>query len=624
MRAASEGDPRWAELLSIVERLEAQNRRAATEQARLEQRLARVENSAIFRTLRAAGNAGTAAKGRLGQALLRSPFHPFFIKLTGGDKAAPTTDYSTWVEAEQRSTPPLIALAYQPVFSILLPVYKPRREWIEAVIASIQAQTYEKWQLCVCCDGPSDIWLDESLHTHVSKDPRIRVASTAQRGGIASALNGAGALADGEYITCLDQDDMLAPRALYFLAEALQEHKFDILYSDEDWMNEAGQRVRPNFKPDWSPELLAGCMYFGHLFAARRELVAQTGWFRDGFEGAQDYDLALRLAAKGASVKHVARVLYHWRMHEESTAAKAGAKPYAQVSGKHALEEALRANGSANKVQDGPVPHTYVIEWKPEKKAASVVICSRRSNLLERCLKALRRTTPGIDLQLIVVAHQSLETQQVAERFGCDVAAYDRAFNFADMNNVGAAQARHDTLLLLNDDVTAQRAGWLEPLLGLMSRPEIAIAGAKLVYPSGAIQHAGIALGIGEGTGHIGRGQFASDLWRWLNLRRNVSAVTGACMAIRRQVFIELKGFDTAFAVNYNDVDLCLRARAAGYEVVYEPSATLRHDECATRGSGTKIEERELFWERWGELIERPDPYFTPYLEGEEMRLHMA
>jgi GT2 family glycosyltransferase len=236
----------------------------------------------------------------------------------------------------------------------------------------------------------------------------------------------------------------------------------------------------------------------------------------------------------------------------------------------------------------------------------------------------LRRTTPGIDLQLIVVAHQSVETRQMAERFGCNVAPYDRAFNFADMNNVGAAQARHDTLLFLNDDVTAQRAGWLEPLLGLVSRPEIAIAGAKLVYPSGALEHAGIALGIGEGTGHIGRGQFASDLWRWLNLRRNVSAVTGACMAIRRQVFIELKGFDTAFAVNYNDVDLCLRARAAGYEVVYEPSATLRHDECATRGSGTKIEERELFWDRWGELIERHDPYFTPYLEGEEMRLPTA
>lgn len=623
LRAASESDPRWTELLSIIERLEAQNRRAATEQARLEERLARIENSAIFRTLRVVGSAGSVTRGRLGQALLRSRFHPLLIKLTGADKPLPSAAYLAWIEAEERSTPPPVPLSYQPVFSILLPVYKPRREWIEAAIASVQAQTYENWQLCISCDGPADPWVDGLLRSRVSEDPRIRI-TIVQRGGIATALNGAGALADGEYITFLDQDDMLAPPALYFLAEALQERIFDILYSDEDWMDASGQRIRPNFKPGWSPELLAGCMYFGHLFAAKRESIAKAGWFRDGFEGAQDYDLALRLAGGGASVKHVARVLYHWRMHEGSTAAKTKAKPYAQASGKHALEEALRANGSGNEIKDGSVPHTYVIEWKPAEKAASVVICSRRADLLERCLEALRRTTAGMDVQLIVVAHQSLETRQMAERFGCNVASYDRSFNFADMNNVGAAQARHDSLLFLNDDVTAQRTGWLDPLLGLVNRPEVAVVGAKLVYPSGAIQHAGIALGIGEGTGHIGRGQFASDLWRWLNLRRNVSAVTGACMAIRRQVFVELKGFDTAFAVNYNDIDLCLRARAAGYEVVYEPSATLCHDECATRGSGTKIEERELFWNRWGELIEHSDPYFTPYLEGEEMRLHMA
>jgi GT2 family glycosyltransferase len=505
-----------------------------------------------------------------------------------------------------------------------MPVYRPRREWIETAVASVLAQSYEKWQLCICCDGPVDTWLDDWLRTRVSKDSRVRVAFAAERRGIASALNGAGSLADAEYVTFLDQDDMLASTALRFFAEALQEQAFDVLYSDEDWMDAVGRRIRPNFKPDWSPELLAGCMYFGHLFAARRELVSQVGWFRHGFEGAQDYDLALRLGGRGATIKHVPRVLYHWRMHEGSTAATAGAKPHAHASGRRALEEALRSSGSQNQVKDGPAPHTYIIDWEPARKAVSVVVCSRSAGLLERCLEALRRTTVGIDLQTIVVEHQSVETREVAGRFGCMVLPYGRVFNFADMNNTGAAEARHDTLLFLNDDVTAQRPGWLEPLLGLIERPEIAIAGAKLVYPSGAIQHAGIALGIGEGTGHIGRGQFASDLWRWLNLRRNVSAVTGACMAIRREVFVALNGFDTNFAVNYNDVDLCLRARAAGYEVVYEPAATLRHDECATRGSGTRIEERELFWERWGELIERPDPYFTPYLEDEKIRLRRA
>lgn len=623
LRAASEGDPRWAELLTVVERLEAQNRRTLAEHTRLEERLARVENSAVFRTLRAIGHAGSTTKGKLGQALLRSPLHPFYSKLMG-EKPAPTAQYAAWVEAEQRSIVPAAVLAYRPYFSVLMPVYRPRREWIEAAVASVQAQSYENWQLCICCDGPADPWLDDWLRRRVSEESRIRLAFAAERRGIASALNGAGTLAAGEYVTFLDQDDVLAPTALRFLGEALQEQMFDVLYSDEDWIDESGRRIRPNFKPDWSPELLAGCMYFGHLFAARRELIAEAGWFRSGFEGAQDYDLALRLVGNGASVKHVARVLYHWRMHAGSTAAMAGAKPHAHMSGKRALEEALLAGGTQASIANGPFPHTYVIGWKPAKKAASVVICSRTADLLERCLEALRRTTTGIDLQIIVIEHQSVETRQVAERFRCTVMPYSRLFNFADMNNVGAAEARHGTLLFLNDDVTAQRDGWLEPLLALVNRPEIAIAGAKLVYPSGAIQHAGIALGIGEGTGHIGRGQFASDLWRWLELRRNVSAVTGACMAIRRDVFVELNGFDTAFAVNYNDIDLCLRARAAGYKVVYEPAAVLRHDECATRVSGTKVEERELFWNRWGELIDRPDPYFTPYLEGEEMRLRLA
>jgi GT2 family glycosyltransferase len=249
------------------------------------------------------------------------------------------------------------------------------------------------------------------------------------------------------------------------------------------------------------------------------------------------------------------------------------------------------------------------------------VICSRTPELLARCLESLQRTLKGVDAQIIVVEHQSSETRKVAESFHCDVISYGRLFNFAEMNNTAAAEARYESLLFLNDDVVATATGWIEPLLSLVERPDIGIAGAKLLYPSGAIQHAGIALGMEEGTGHIGRGKFASDLWRWLEVRRNVSAVTGACLAIRRSVFEELNGFDSQFPVNYNDADLCLRARSAGYEVIFEPSAVLRHDECATRASGTKVEERELFWERWGELLERPDPFFTPFLDGEEMRL---
>jgi GT2 family glycosyltransferase len=503
-----------------------------------------------------------------------------------------------------------------------MPVYRPRREWIEAAIASVQAQSYENWRLCVCCDGPAEPWLDDWLRRRVVvADPRVRVAFAAERRGIASALNGASTLADGDYVTFLDQDDVLAPSALHYVIEAMQEETADVYYSDEDWMDASAQRIRPNFKPGWSPELLSGCMYFGHLFVARKELLDELGSFRDGFDGAQDYDLALRLVGAGATVRHIPRVLYHWRMHEGSTASTAGAKPHAHAAGKRALEYALHVGGIEAPIADGPAPHTYAVQWRPAVPAASVVICSRTPKLLERCLDSLKRTTAGVAVQVIVVEHQSSETRRVAESFECDIVSYGRVFNYADMNNAGAAEARHQALVFLNDDVTAQTSGWLQALIALVERPEIAIAGAKLVYPSGAIQHAGIALGIGEGTGHIARGLFASDVWRWLELRRYVSAVSGACLAIRRDVFLQLNGFDTAFPVNYNDADLCLRARAAGYEVVFEPGATLRHDECATRSGGTKVEEREEFWQRWGDLLERPDPYFTPFLDGEEMRL---
>jgi GT2 family glycosyltransferase len=559
--------------------------------------------------------------------LLKSPLHPLYVRLMAGE-ATTDQDYSAWMQAEQAAALPPSVLRdqsrgwrYRPVVSIVMPVYKPRREWIEAAIESVQTQSYENWQLCLCCDGLAEPWLADWLRSRVSEESRIRVAFAADRRGIAATMNGAGALADGEYVTFLDQDDLLAVSALHFVVNAMQQETPDILYSDEDWMDSRGQRLRPNFKPDWSPELLSGCMYFGHMFVVRRQKLAEVGWFRDGFEGAQDYDLALRLISAGATVTRIARVLYHWRMHEGSTAASAGAKPHAHSAGKRALEQALHASGNHATVANGPAPHTYIVKWPVTAKAVSVVICSRTPALLERCLHSLQRTLRDIDAQIIVVEHQSRETRDIAESFQCDVISYGRIFNFADMNNLGAAEARHDSLLFVNDDVVATNGGWAQPMLSLIARPDIGIAGAKLLYPSGAIQHAGIALGIGEGTGHIGRGKFASDLWRWLELRRNVSAVTGACLAIRRSLFKELNGFDINFPVNYNDADLCLRARSMGHEVVFEPSASLRHDECATRSSGTKIEERDLFWERWGEVLERPDPFFTPYLEGEEMRL---
>ena len=317
LRSEAGDDSRLREILDMMDLLEGQVRRSRAEQARLEERLARLENSVVFRILRSVGQTGANTRGRLGQALLRSPLHPLYAKLTGARISAVDAGYAAWMEAERAGTPPLSTQTgqsrnwvYQPRISILMPVYRPRREWIEAAIASVQAQTYENWQLCVCCDGPAEPWLDDWLRRRVVvADPRVRVAFAAERCGIASALNGAATLADGDYVTFLDQDDVLSPSALHFVVEPMQDETADVYYSDEDWIDESGRRIRPNFKPGWSPELLAGCMYFGHLFVVRKELLDELGSFRDGFDGAQDYDLALRLVGAGAHPPHRARAV---------------------------------------------------------------------------------------------------------------------------------------------------------------------------------------------------------------------------------------------------------------------------------------------------------------------------
>jgi GT2 family glycosyltransferase len=278
-------------------------------------------------------------------------------------------------------------------------------------------------------------------------------------------------------------------------------------------------------------------------------------------------------------------------------------------------------------VEDGPLANTYFVRRKIiGNPLVSIIICSRNPKLLARCLQSLEKHTDYSPRELIVICHEAAPSSgfdTVLNRFGATGIRYTGAFNFARMNNAGAEAARGDHLLFLNDDVQALQPDWLEYLAAHIQRPEIGAAGAKLVYPSGAIQHAGIVTGIMDGAGHPGRGLFRSDEYPWLDLTRNVSAVTGACLGIRKSVFSELAGFDEAFPVNYNDVDLCLRARRAGYLIVLEPRAILRHDECRSRTRGTRYEERERFYDRWGDVLNAPDPYYSPRFDRstEEIRL---
>jgi len=617
----TDSPPARQELLALADILEdalagieAHERQAFQHYTELERRLLAIENSRLLRTLQLPGRVLGDWKGRLGQLLLHSPFHPLYLRLV--HPRSTSEGYRLWIERERPPAAP--SLARQPLISLILPVYNPRRDWLEAAVQSVVHQTYGCWQLCVCDDASEQGWVAQYFEALNANDLRIRFARSHAHVGIVGTLNRAGELASGEYACFLDQDDVLAPYALACVAEAVQDAQPDLVYSDEDYLDSQGRRMQPIFKPAFSPDLLRCGMYLSHLLVARTDKLRELGWFRAGYDGSQDYDLALRLSARPAVIRHIPRVLYHWRQHPESTALNAAAKPYTQASGLRAVSEAVSRRDAQASVVPGVSPNTYHVRWSvPAGLKANLVICSRNARLLRRCLTAIERRTSYQDREIVVVQHRTgniAAMDRLLDSTACVRVPYTGPFNFAAMNNLGAGAASGHILVFLNDDIEPLDPGWLGMLLAHAHRREVGAVGAKLVYPSGAIQHAGIVIGIMEGAGHLHRNTFGAQYWNWLPFTRNVCAVTGACLAIRRSVFAELGGFDESFPENYNDVDLCLRARQAGYEVIVEPAAVLRHYECRSRQRGVRLEERHAFEQRWSAWLQRGDPFYSPHL----------
>ncbi len=605
----------WSALLSQAAATAQQNDELIESLDQLETRLWTLENSRFIRLVRWPGRIALQCKTRLGQLLLHSPVYPLYAKWL----LAPDRTYQQWVEREQNAIPPgdwfeeqIRQFSRQPLCSVIMPVHNPSREWLEAAIESVRQQSYPHWELCICDDASDASWVADCIERAAAADSRIRFVRAAGHLGIAGALNRATELARGEYLVFLDHDDLLSSHALYYVAAALQHSDADLIYSDEDRLDEVGCRVEPIFKPAWSPDLLLSCMYLGHLWAVKRSRFEQAGAFRPEMDGSQDHDMALRLTDRPAVVRHIPRVLYHWRKHRGSTAAFSSAKPAAQAAGLRALQETVKRRGIDAAIEDSDYPNTYRVRRSPASAGkASLVICSRNEELAKRCLDAIRRQTDYDDYEVILVQHN------VKMRLICRGVYYEGEFNFSRMNNLGAREARGEWLVFLNDDVTPLRRTWLAELARHVARQEVGVVGARLLYPSGAIQHAGMVTGMLEGAGHPGRHTFGSPYWSWLGLTRNVSAVTGACMAMRRGVFEELGGWDEEFPVNFNDVDLCLRAKELGYDVIYEPSAVLRHEECQTRNPGVRWRERRRWRAKWPDLRAGGDPYYSPHLSIE-------
>ena len=428
-------------------------------------------------------------------------------------------------------------------------------------------------------------------------------------------------MATGDFVCILDHDDILVPEALESYAAALGVQGADFIYSDEDKIDENGVPSEPVFKPAWSPELLSSCMYICHLMAIHRPLLEKVGWFRSEYDGAQDYDLALRLAEEDPVVCHVPQVLYHWRMHSESTASHSSAKPYAHEAGRRALEASARRRNIEASAEDGLHVHTYrLASAAAVRPLVSLIICTRTPRLLRRCLEGIAGKTDYRPIETVVVNHtspHSLKIREIVNDFGGIEVAYSGAFNFSLMVNLGVRRSRGDVVVLLNDDVVPIESGWLQGLVSQVTRPSIGVAGALLKYRSGAVQHAGITSGIMDAVGHPHRGRVHAKYWNWLHVSREVAAVTAACLAVRRSMFNEVGGLDPMFPQNYNDVDFCFRIGELGYTILYEPLALLRHDECSTRQATTFGWERQRFLERWSEKLQEDDRYYNPNLSTE-------
>jgi len=506
-----------------------------------------------------------------------------------------------------------------PTLSLVMPVYQPNPAWLEAAVNSVRAQSYKNWQLLLVSDGEPHLDIGALLQTFCSDDSRIQCIDNS-RSGISSVLNRGLHACSGSYTAFIGQDDILESTALSHVAEAILQHEPDILYTDEDYIDERGNPQLPVFKPGWSPALLLSCMYVGHLLVVATERAREIGGFRPAYDGAQDHDFILRLTDTAAKVVHIPRVVYHWRQLSGSTVRSCEEQPYSHSAGMKAVQDALRRRQFDATVHGGPVRNTYRFSRVSSRDdSAAIIIPTRNPKLLASLLESLASAKSGFQREVHVILHcqgnrDDDRIAAISAKFGAHVLEYRGPFNFALMNNLAASRLSNRYLILMNDDVVVRSDEWLEELCAPFIRPEVGITGALLHYPDGMIEHSGVVTGISDGVGHAGRFQLESAFWPWLKMTRNVSAVTGACLAIRRTLFEQLGGFDVRFFNNYNDVDLCLRAQNAGFEVVLSANTKLCHVGGSTRPSGTGLYERLDFWARWGKVLTQVDYFYSPNL----------
>mgnify|MGYP005847137535 CR=1 FL=1 len=521
----------------------------------------------------------------------------------------------------------------QPIFSIVVPVYNTPPEWLKALIDSVRAQFYTRWEL-VLVDDASTRTETQSALAKAETNPKVRVLRRETRGGISAATNVGIAAAQGDYIAFADHDDLLEPDALLQVARAIQQTGADIVYSDEDKIDEAGEeRFDPHYKPAWSPDLLLSQNYVSHLTVIRRELLGRAGGLNSEFDGSQDHDLLLRCVEQANEIVHVPIALYHWRAVEGSTAREFGEKAYPWEAGRCAVEKALARREITGKVELGERPGTYRVTRKVigNPKVSILIPFRDQPKLLGQCIRSILDRTEYGNYEIIGLDNQSEgpATHRLMESLaGADDRVrfehYDHPFNFSAINNFGADLAEGDHLLLLNNDTEVIAPEWLGAMLAHSQREEVGAVGAKLLYPDDRIQHAGAILGIGGVAGHSHKflNNSANGYFSRPHLAQNISAVTGACLMVNRRLYQKFEGLEERYlSVAFNDIDFCIRLREKGLLNIYEPAALLYHHESISRGYEDSDDKKKRFSTevrymqfRHAITLAETDPYFNPNL----------
>jgi glycosyltransferase involved in cell wall biosynthesis/2-polyprenyl-3-methyl-5-hydroxy-6-metoxy-1,4-benzoquinol methylase len=590
------------------------------------------------------------SKLRSAYATLRGRPKPWALTGLASIPEPELPSYATWLSAydtvddEVRKAFEIrvSAMLNPPTISVLMPTYNTPPRYLDEAVSSVIAQIYPHWELCIADDCSTDADMIERLAEIEQMDRRIRVERRGENGHISAALNTALSMSSGQWVTTLDHDDTLAEHALAMFALAVTEMPdLGFVYSDEDKIDEGGTRCDPFFKPDFDPLLLQGQNYVCHLAMYRRDLLLDIGGYREGYEGSQDWDLALRASERLSrdQIAHIPRVLYHWRVHPGSTASSLTAKSYAAEAGHRAVEDHIRRTGRAGRVLPAGASGWARVKWgiPDPPPLVSIVIPTRDGTYLHRCIDSVRQRTTYPNFEIVVVDNGS-GSQAVLEYLrnwesSLTIIRDDAPFNYPRINNQAVQRCNGEILCLLNDDTEVLGGEWLDEMVGHVLQEGVGAVGAMLYYPNGQVQHAGVILGIGGVAGHAMRtGDRLSGVGSGrIQLPRSISAVTGACMVVRRQAWEQVDGMDAQnLPIAFNDIDLCLRLIEAGWRIVWTPFAEMTHHESISRGFDTEgdrairfASEIRYMKERWGMQL-RNDPTYNPNLTLHYENLSLA